>query len=51
MKGTEIDSSNRGLERFKGPDCNLDSQGTPMTGQQSHMAIILWPGMHQLIIP
>ena len=34
MKGTEIDPGNRGLKRFKGPDCNLDSQGPPKAGQQ-----------------
>ncbi|KAJ9677564.1 hypothetical protein PVL29_022511 [Vitis rotundifolia] len=34
MKGTEIDPGNRGLKRFKGLDCSLDSQGTPKAGQQ-----------------
>ncbi|RVW58463.1 hypothetical protein CK203_105363 [Vitis vinifera] len=34
MKGTEIDPGNRGLKRFKGLDCSLDSQGAPKAGQQ-----------------
>lgn len=34
MKGTEIDPGNRGLKRFKGQDCSLESQGASKAGQQ-----------------